>query len=307
MNSSPLELRHLRSFLGLRGCGGGSAAAKRLFLTQSALSHQIKLLEDFYNAPLFERKSSPLRFTTVGERLLRLAEEILPAVTTFGRDIVQLIEGAAGELRIAVECHTCFDWLIPAMDDFRTAWPAIELDIVSGFQADPVSLLLTKRADLAIVSHAEEATNIEFLPLFSYEMVGIAAKTHPLAAKNIWQAKDFADETLITYPVPDDMLDLMRKVLIPKGISPKRRTTELTIAMVQLVASKRGIAALPYWAVFPYLQKGYISAHRIEKGLRSDLYAAIRADDKDTSYLSQFCHIIRNRSFAELPGLSLIE
>ena len=307
MNSSPLELRHLRSLLALRECGGVSAAAKRLFLTQSALSHQIKLLEDFYNAPLFERKSSPLRFTTVGERLLRLAEEILPAVTTCGRDIVQLIEGAAGELRIAVECHTCFDWLIPAMDDFRTAWPAIELDIVSGFQADPVSLLLTKRADLAIVSHAEEATNIEFLPLFSYEMVGIAAKTHPLAAKNIWQAKDFADETLITYPVPDDMLDLMRKVLIPKGISPKRRTTELTIAMVQLVASKRGIATLPYWAVFPYLQKGYISAHSIEKGLRSDLYAAIRADDKDTSYLSQFCHIIRNRSFAELPGLSLIE
>ena len=307
MNSSPLELRHLRSLLALRECGGVSAAAKRLFLTQSALSHQIKLLEDFYNAPLFERKSSPLRFTTVGERLLRLAEEILPAVTTCGRDIVQLIEGAAGELRIAVECHTCFDWLIPAMDDFRTAWPAIELDIVSGFQADPVSLLLTKRADLAIVSHAEEATNIEFLPLFSYEMVGIAAKTHPLAAKNIWQAEDFADETLITYPVPDDMLDLLRKVLIPKGISPKRRTTELTIAMVQLVASKRGVAALPYWAVLPYLQKGYISAHRIEKGLRSDLYAAIRADDSGTSYLSQFCHIVRNRSFAELPGLSLIE
>ena len=193
------------------------------------------------------------------------------------------------------------------MDDFRTAWPAIELDIVSGFQADPVSLLLTRRADLAIVSHAEETPNIAFLPLFSYEMVGIAAKTHPLAAKNIWQAEDFADETLITYPVPDDMLDLLRKVLIPKGISPKRRTTELTIAMVQLVASKRGVAALPYWAVLPYLQKGYISAHRIEKGLRSDLYAAIRADDSGTSYLSQFCHIVRNRSFAELPGLSLIE
>ena len=307
MNNSPLELRHLRSLLALRECGGVSAAAKRLFLTQSALSHQIKLLEDFYNAPLFERKTQPLRFTAVGERLLRLAEEILPATQACGRDIVQLVEGAAGELRIAVECHTCFDWLIPAMDDFRTAWPAIELDIVSGFQADPVSLLMTRRADLAIVSRAEETANIAFLPLFSYEMVGIAAKTHPLAAKNIWQAEDFADETLITYPVPDDMLDLLRKVLIPKGISPKRRTTELTITMVQLVASKRGVAALPYWAVLPYLQKGYISAHRIEKGLRSDLYAAIRADDSGTSYLSQFCHIVRNRSFAELPGLSLIE
>lgn len=73
----------------------------------------------------------------------------------------------------------------------------------------------------------------------------------------VWEAEDFANETLITYPVPDDMLDLLRKILLPKGIIPIRRTSELTIAIVQLVASKRGIAALPYWAVMPYVEKIY--------------------------------------------------
>ncbi|MDO5686491.1 MAG: LysR family transcriptional regulator [Neisseria sp.] len=306
--SAPLELRHLRTLQALKENGSVSQAAKRLFLTQSALSHQIRLLEDYFSAPLFERKTQPLRFTPIGERLLRLADEILPQVDAACRDIVQLTEGAAGELRIAVECHTCFDWLMPAMDTFRHLWSGVELDIVSGFQADPVALLQTHRADLAIVSKVEPQAGITFMPLFAYEMVGIAAKNHPLAEKAYWTAADFADETLITYPVSDDMLDLIRKVLQPAGVTPKRRNSELTIAIIQLVASRRGIAALPYWAVLPYLEKGYVCARRIgAEGLSSELFAATRSEDEKLRYLSHFCEIVRERSFADLPGLSMIE
>ena len=134
---SIIELRHLKTLLALEETGSVSLAAKRVFLTQSALSHQIRMLENHYGAPLFERKSTPLRFTPVGERLLRLAHDLLPQVTDAERDLARIIEGEAGELRIAVECHTCFDWLMPAMGEFRPIWPQIELDIVSGFQADP--------------------------------------------------------------------------------------------------------------------------------------------------------------------------
>ncbi|MBR7059649.1 MAG: LysR family transcriptional regulator [Neisseriaceae bacterium] len=303
---SPLELRHLRTLLALKNAGSVSTAAKRLHLTQSALSHQIRLMEEYFATPLFERKSQPLHFTTVGERLLKLASDILPQVDAAERDIAQLTEGGSGELRIAVECHTCFDWLMPAMDIFRTQWPQVELDLVSGFQADPVGLLLTNRADCAIVSKTEIQSGILFEPLFSYEVVGISATNHPLSNKEKWCAQDFAEETLITYPVPDDMLDLMRKVLLPANIHPKRRTSELTIAIIQLVASRRGIAALPYWAVLPYLEKGYVVARPIEDGLRSELYAAIRNEDASISYLLKFCQIVRERSFVHLPGLSAI-
>lgn len=303
---SPLELRHLRTLLALKNAGSVSTAAKRLHLTQSALSHQIRLMEEYFATPLFERKSQPLHFTTVGERLLKLASDILPQVDAAERDIAQLTEGGNGELRIAVECHTCFDWLMPAMDIFRTQWPQVELDLVSGFQADPVGLLLTNRADCAIVSKTEIQSGILFEPLFSYEVVGISATNHPLSNKEKWCAQDFAEETLITYPVPDDMLDLMRKVLLPANIHPKRRTSELTIAIIQLVASRRGIAALPYWAVLPYLEKGYVVARPIEDGLRSELYAAIRNEDASISYLLKFCQIVRERSFVHLPGLSAI-
>lgn len=303
-----LELRHLKTLIALKESGSVSLAAKRVHLTQSALSHQIKLLEDQYELALFERKTQPLHFTAAGERLIKLAYDILPKVMEAELDLARVKQGEVGELRIAVECHTCFDWLMPAMDTFRQSWSLVELDIVSGFHTDTVGLLLTHRADWAVVSEAEPTAGIIYKPLFSYEMVGICAKDHPLAAKSVWEAADFADETWITYPVPDDMLDLLRKVLRPAGINPTRRTSELTIAIIQLVASRRGVATLPYWAVKPYLERGYVVARKITpQGLYSNLYGAIREVDQDSAYLNDFHNTVRAQSFATLPDLLVLK
>lgn len=156
MKPTFLELRHLRTLLALKETGSVSMAAKRVYLTQSALSHQIKLMEEQFGLLLFERKNNPLRFTAAGERLIRLANEILPKVIDAERELARVKHGDAGQLRIAVECHTCFDWLMPAMDEFRQHWSLVELDIVSGFHTDPVGLLLSHRADWAIVSEVEK-------------------------------------------------------------------------------------------------------------------------------------------------------
>ena len=299
-----LELRHLKTLIALKESGSVSLAAKRLYVTQSALSHQIKQLEEQYELALFERKSHPLKFSAAGERLVNLALDILPKVMEAELDIARLKQGESGELRIAVECHTCFDWLMPAMDHFRQRWGQVELDIVSGFHTDTVGLLLSHRADWAVVSEMEDIAGVCYKPLFSYEMVGICSKDHPLANQAVWNAENFANETLITYPVPDDMLDLLRKVLHPKGINPPRRTSELTIAIIQLVASKRGIAALPYWAVKPYLERGYVVARKItNKGLYSNLYGAYRESDANVAYIDDFHHTVKSDSFATLPGL----
>lgn len=305
MKPTFLELRHLKTLIALKECGNISSAAQQIHLTQSALSHQIKAIEEQYDLQLFERKSSPIRFTPAGDRLIQLGYEILPKVIQTELDLVRIKQGEVGELRIAVECHTCFDWLMPAMDKFRQHWGSVELDIVSGFHTDPVGLLLNHRADWAVVSEMEETAGIVYQPLFSYEMVGICSKDHPLAQKEIWQAEDFRDETLITYPVPDDMLDLLRKLLIPAGVYPARRTSELTIAIIQLVASKRGVAALPYWAVMPYLERGYVVARKItENGLYSNLYGATRESDVGIAYLEDFHQTVKSESFASLLGLS---
>jgi LysR family transcriptional regulator for metE and metH len=309
MPQSPLELRHLKTLRALRETGSLSRAAQLLNVTQSALSHQLKGLESHYAADLFERKSSPVRFTAAGQRLLRLADTVLQQVDDGERDVARLVAGASGTLRIAVECHTCFDWLMPAMDAFRGRWPEVDLDIVSGFHADPVGLLHQGKAEVAIVSESAEAeeSHVAFLPLFSFEIVAILPNDHALLARPHLTARHFANQTLITYPVPDEMLDLVRRVLAPAGVAPARRTTELTVAMLQLVASGRGVAALPLWAVKSYLDRGYVASQRIgAHGLTGRLYAAVPAKLRERPYVAEFVRLMREMSLATLPGVTLL-
>lgn len=296
-----LELRHLETIQALVETGNLSRAAVRVHLTQSALSHQIKQLEEYFGMPLFERKTQPLMLTPAGRRLLQLADTVLGEVDTAIRDLARMAQGDAGTLRIAVECHTCFDWLMPAMDTFRENWPQIEQDLVSGFHTDPLGLLTEGKADVVIVSESTPRPGLVFHPLFRSQIMALLAKDHTLARRKRLDARDFADQTLITYPVPDEMLDLVRRVLRPEKIEPQRRTAELTVAILQLVASKRGIAALPEWAVQSYLDRGYVAARPIGKsGLWSELYAASTASVAQAAFMQDFIATVRDTSFRTL-------
>ena len=309
MSSTALELRHLETLLALSECGSLSKAAARLFLTQSALSHQLKALESHYGAALVEKNVRPLRFTAIGQRLLILARQVLPQVAEAGRDVARLAQGHSGPLRVAVQCHNCFDWLMPAMDAYRTLWPEVELDIISGFVVDPLPLLERGEAELAVIHDRQEAhPNIAFSPLFRYESVALMSPRHRLAGKSWLEAQDFADETLITYPVPDEMLDVMKHCLLPAQINPKRRTAELTVAILQLVASGRGVAALPSWTVGNYIERGYVVSRPIGPGgLRCELYAATTHASAEAAYIKEFIALTRTQSLTELAGVSALQ
>ncbi|WP_018150457.1 LysR family transcriptional regulator [Leeia oryzae] len=299
-----LEIKHLRLIQTLSETGTLSAAAKRLFLTQSALSHQILALEEHYGLRLFERKSQPLKLTVAGKRLLQLADQVLEQTAMTERDLIRLKSGNAGDLRIAVECHTCFDWLMPAMDKLREHWPEVELDILSGFHTDPVNLLSDERADFAIVTETPTKTGIVYHPLFSFEIVGLVGRRHELANATTLTAQDFANDTLITYAVPEELIDLIQQVLKPAGLSANRRTTESTVAILQLVASRRGLAALPNWSVQPYIDRGYVLAKRIgEQGLWRNLYAATWQTFGEQAYVQDFLNVIREVGFQSLSGV----
>ncbi|HEY1121707.1 MAG TPA: LysR family transcriptional regulator, partial [Haloferula sp.] len=175
-----LEIRHLDSLIALAETGNLTRAGEKVSLSQSALSHQMRGLEEHYGLELFERKTSPLRWTRAGERLLVLAYEVKRQTRDAERDLARIGQGTAGTLRIAVECHSCFDWLMPAMDSLREGWPDVEMDIVSGFHPDPVGLLDENRADLVIVSTAKRRKGIEHHALFEYDMPALLAHDHPL-------------------------------------------------------------------------------------------------------------------------------
>jgi LysR family transcriptional regulator, regulator for metE and metH len=306
-----LEIRHLKSLKAIAETGKLGLAAERVFLTQSALSHQIRALETYYAITLFQRSAQGLRFTPAGQRLLDLANELLPLIEKSERDLIRLKSDQSGELRIVLECHTCFDWLTPVMDAFRRAWPEVEIDLVAGFHSDPWHLLHEGKADVVIGglpnNLSEKVSNLNHLPLFKFEIMAVLPTDHVLRNKTRLTAQDFSDETLITYPVPEERIDLIKQVLKPAEIQFNRRTAELTIAIMQLVASRRGLAALPNWGIQSYVEHDYVLAKPIgTKGLWSELYAIGTNEMMARPYAKDLARIIRDVCAEKLQGIKLL-
>ncbi len=300
-----LELKHLRTLKMLKQTGSLVAAAERLHLTQSALSHQLKALEDQIGTAVVIRKSRPLVFTPAGKRLLALADMVLPQVQAAERDLARLGGGETGRLFIVIECHSCFEWLLPAMDVYREEWPDVEMDLTLGFSFEPLPALQRGDVDLVISSDPKPLGGIVYHPLFAFEVLLAMAADHPLTVKETLVPADLADQVLITYPVERQRLDVFTKILDPAGVQPAgHRTCELTAMMLQLVASRRGVCVLPNWALVEALKRDYVAARPFgPEPVIGTLYAAVREAEQDLAYLRQFMETARAVSFKTLRGI----
>ncbi len=290
-----LELKHLRAVRAIHEAGGLARAAERLNLTQSALSHQIKGLEEMAGVELFLRRSKPMRLSPSGQKLLRLAERVLPEVDAVEEDLRGDEAGRSGRLHIAIECHACFDWLLPVLESFRRTWPDIDVDIRPGLSFGALPALGREDVDVVVSSDPADLDGIVFSPLFDYDAVFVAAATHPLAGRDFVTAEDFRDQTLITYPVDRERLDVFSQLLMPAGVAPRViRQVELTAVILMLVASNRGVAVLPDWVVRSVRDNpDYAVLPLTEKGVTRRLYAATRTGDVAKPYVAQFLRLAR--------------
>ncbi|SLN23640.1 LysR family transcriptional regulator [Pseudooctadecabacter jejudonensis] len=288
-----IEFRHLRTIKAIHETGGLARAADTLGITQSALSHQIKGIEDQAGVELFVRRSKPLKLSAAGMRLLAAANRILPEVAALEAEFSGLVQGRAGRMHIAIECHACFEWLFPVLEGFRKAWPDVDVDIRPGLAFDALPALRKEEVDLVVSSDPEDMPGVTFIPLFDYEPVFVAASQHPLAQKPFVTAEDFRDETLITYPVDRARLDVFSQLLTPAKVVPKDvRQVELTAVILLLVASNRGVAVLPDWVVRQTTYgSDYVTRPLTEGGITRRLYAAVRDNEVDLPYMA---HLVRH-------------
>lgn len=287
-----IEFRHLKTIKAIHEAGGLARAAETLHITQSALSHQIKGLEAQAGVELFVRRSKPMRLSAAGMKLLRLAEEVLPRVAALEEEFTGLRAGKSGRLHIAIECHACFDWLLPVLEGFRTAWPDVDVDIRPGLQFEALPALLRQDVDLVVSSDPDDLPGVDFTPLFDYEPVFVASAQHPLASKDWIEAADFAGENLITYPVDRARLDVFSQLLTPAGVEPRSiRQVELSAVILLLVASNRGVAVLPDWVVRELRNNSsFITRPLTRTGITRRLYGATRAEDTTKPFMA---HVLR--------------
>ena len=292
-----LEMRHLRAVRAIHNAGGLSKAADMLNLTQSALSHQIKGLEDQVGIDLFVRRTKPLKLSVAGMRMLKLADRVLPEVQAAEEEFRGLLSGKTGRLHIAIECHACFEWLFPVLEAFRKAWPDVDVDIRPGLAFDALPALAREEVDLVVSSDPEEHPDLEFSPLFDYDPVFVASSQHALAQKEWIEAKDFRDEVLITYPVDRPRLDVFSQLLMPAKVEPRSvRQIELTAVILLLVASNRGVAVLPDWVVREVrYNSDYVTRPLTEHGITRKLFAATRQDDTTKPFMAHLLKLARTK------------
>lgn len=290
-----IERDHLAILRAIDEKGSVTAAAQSLFLTQSALSHAVKKLEQQLGTPLWEKEGRNLRFTQAGKHLLGVAQRVLPQLERAEERMLQYAKGERGTLHIGMECHPCYQWLLKVVEPYLQAWPDVDVNVKQKFQFGGIGALLGREIDMLVTPDPVYRPGLHFTPVFDYEQVLVVGSGHRLAGRRQIQPQDLADEILITYPVETDRLDIFNLFLRPAGVSPLRhKTVESSDIMLQMVACGRGVAALPRWFAQHYLgQLGLATIRLGSKGLAKQLFLGLRQTDLDTDYVQAFIDLAR--------------
>ncbi|HTR10921.1 MAG TPA: LysR family transcriptional regulator [Paraburkholderia sp.] len=294
-----LERVHLVIVREVARQGSLTAAAGALFLTQSALSHTVKKIEQQLGTPIWDREGRSLRLTQAGQYLLAMAERLLPQFELAEERVKQYAAGERGTLRIGMECHPCYQWLLKVVSPYLARWPDVDVDVKQRFQFGGIGALFGYDIDVLVTPDPLNRPGLRFEPVFDYEQVLVVAEGHRLANVRYVKPEQLIDETLITYPVETDRLDIYNQFLRPANITPRRhKTIETTDIMLQMVASNRGVAALPRWLAEEYADRMPIVSVKLGKqGIAKQIFLGTREGDAVVDYLRSFVEFARESSW----------
>lgn len=293
-----IDRTHLALIREVERCGSVTAAADTLCLTQSALSHTIKKIEQSLGVSIWLREGKRMRLTQAGQYLLAFSNRLLPQFEFVEARMKQFALGQRGTLRIGMECHPCYQWLLKIVAPYLTNWPDVDVDVKQKFQFGGIGALFGHEIDLLVTPDPLYRAGLIFTPVFDYEQILVVSQSHPLAGKEFVIPKQLADQVLITYPVEIERQDIYNQFLLPAGQAPKRhKVIETTDIMLQMVASGRGVAALPRWLVSEYAGKLPITAIKLGRsGIAKQIFLGFRQTDENLDYLQGFvelAHLIK--------------
>lgn len=288
-----LDCQHLAIILEVDRLGSVTAAAERLNVTQSALSHTIRKVEERYGVKIWVRDGRSLRYTQAGEYLLALAQRLIPQIDDAERVLKDFAKGRRGILRVGMECHPCQRWLARLTPHYLAGWPDVDFDVRTGFRFDGVAALLDYEIDALITPDPIELRELLFVPVIDYKLVLVVHEAHRLAGRDYVEAHDLVDEELITVPVGIERLDIFTRFLVPANCRPKgHRTAETTDLLLQLVAAGRGVSALPDWLVLDEGGELPIRALPLgRKGLSKSINVGTRRGENQISYIAGFVQL----------------
>lgn len=290
-----LDVKTLQLVLAIHEESGVTRASERLNVTQSALSHQLREVEDRLRTPLFLRVRKRMIITPAGETVVRLARRVLQEMEAAEEEIRLLSDGTRGTIRLSTQCYTCYHWLPAILRKFGKRYPNVEVRIDIGATRQALRALLEGRIDLAIVHQDTHEASVELTPLFEDELLLVVAEDHPLSASAYVRPAQLAKEHLLLHTAPEEN-SFVQTVLKPAGVSPERCSqVELTEAIVELVRAGMGVAVMANWAVRAYERRGGLRAIPVSRtGVRRQWYAATLRQERTPPYRQRFLDALRD-------------
>ena len=299
-----IEVKHLKTLQALRNCGSRSRCGDVASDAIACLSPSLAIWNNALASGYLCVEPAATLYTA-GEILLQLANQVL--LRKFVRGTAKMPMNRSRRACALPECHSCIQWLTPALENFHKNWPQVEMDFKSGVTFDPQPALQQGELDLVMTSDILPRSGLHYSPMFDYEVRLVLAPDHPLAAKTRITPEDLASETLLIYPVQRSRLDVWRHFLQPAGVSPSLKSVDNTLLLIQMVAARMGIAALPHWVVESFERQGLVVTKTLGEGLWSRLYAAVRDGEQRQPVTEAFIRSARNHACDHLPFVKSAE
>ena len=291
-----MELKYLKLIKTIVEEGNISNSANRLFLTQSALSHQLRDLEESLGFKVFHRSRNKWILTDEGHEIYNLANKVLDEIEQGLNRIQSIKEGSKGNIRISTECYSFYQGLPNFVQKMGVLYPEIEIDLVVEDTHYPVSKLLSSELDIAIVTAKPKEASLISVELFDDEIFAIMHREFFLSSGEYIDAADFSKVHLIIHSFPLESVAIHELFLKPNNITPLKITAiPLTEIALEMVNANMGIMCLPKWALRSFQIPGDLIFKRIGKnGLKRTHYLVLRKDDKDKKYLKDFIENIED-------------
>ncbi|MBZ5752135.1 MULTISPECIES: LysR family transcriptional regulator [Metabacillus] len=241
-----MELRDIKSFIGVADHKSFTKAAEHSYLSQPSLSKAVKKLEDELHVELFDRSTRYLRLTDAGQIVYTQGKKTLAALTELTTLLDELTDGEAGEIKMGVPplIGTLFFPKIARL--FHEQYPNVTLELIEMGAKIIEQLVKEGQIDVGLIVLPVDETAFNIYPFITDDFVLYVHQDHPLARKNAVSLSELKDEKFIVFSehfsLHDHIINACKEAGFTPSISYESSQWDL---ILELVASKLGIALLP--------------------------------------------------------------
>lgn len=296
-----IETKQLQIFKTIVDVGSFTGAGEQLGISQSAISQQIRALEEELGVPLLVRLGRSTRMTPAGEAFLRCACQVLDKLAETRRFLDEHARGRAGIVRIGTPEPPC-NYLLPeVLVELKRRFPKIDARVTSGHTAATLARLSAGELDLGLLPLPLDAEKLRVIEVGRDELVAVVPPDHAWATLPFVTPRDFERESLLLYDRASQITDLTLGFLLDQGIFPRIAVEVDHLEALKDLAQRRlGVAVVPSWAARRELTSGALVAVRLGATGLGRSWGVVHADLQPyPATLRAFVRLLAD----SLPGL----